>query len=71
MRIQVPLVIDMTDEQVKQYADEYGLPALGGKLYAREIVANVQSYVLTCIQDSVAFGETGDGTRGAAVSIKR
>jgi hypothetical protein len=73
MQIQVPLVIDMTDEQVKQYADEYGLPAQGGKLYAREVVENVRSYVLTCIQDSAAFGETGDGngTRGAAVSIKR
>ncbi len=73
MRIAVTLVIDMTDEQVKQYADEYGLPAKGGTLYAREVVEDVRSYVLTCIQDSAAFGETGDGngTRGAEVTIKR
>ena len=58
MRIAVTLVIDMTDEQVKQYADEYGLPAKGGTLYAREVVEDVRSYVLTCIQDSAAFGET-------------
>ena len=32
IRIQVPLVIEMTD---KQYADEYRLPAQGGRLYAR------------------------------------
>lgn len=72
MRIQVPLVIEMTDEQVRQYAGEYGLPAQGGKLYAREIVEKVQGYVLTCVQDSAAFRETGDGTgtRGASVSIK-
>jgi hypothetical protein len=73
MRIAVTLVIDMTDEQVQQYADEYGLPAKGGRLYAREAVEDVQRYVLTCIQDSAAFGEAGDGngTRGAAVSIER
>ncbi len=73
MRIQVPLVIEMTDEQVRQYADEFGLPAKGGRLYAREVVEDVQRYVLTCVQDSAAFGETGDGndTRGAGVSIKR
>lgn len=71
MRIQVPLVIEMTDEQVRQYANEYGLPAQGGRLYAREVVEDVQRYVLSCIQDSAAFGETGNGTRGADVSIKR
>ena len=62
MRIQVPLVIEMTDEQVKQYAAEYGLPAQGGQLYAREVVQNIRSYVLACVQDSAAFG---------SVSIKR
>jgi hypothetical protein len=63
VRIQVPIVIEMTDEQVKQYAAEHGLPADGGRLYAKEVVADVQSYVLTCIQDSAAFG--------AEVTIKR
>ena len=73
MRIAVTLVIDMTDEQVQQYADEYGLPAKGGRLYTREVVEDVQRYVLTSVQDSPAFGETGDGngTRGATVDIKR
>jgi hypothetical protein len=73
MRIAIPLVIDMTDEQVEQYAAEYGLPASNGKVRARDVVDDVRSYVLTCVQDSAAFGETGtgDGTRGADVTIKR
>lgn len=73
MRIQIPLVIEMTDEQVKNYADEYGLSRDGEKLMAKTVVEDVCSYVLTCIQDSAAFGEIGDGagTRGATVSIKR
>lgn len=71
MRIQVPLVIEMTDEQVKQYASEFGLPAQGGTLYAREVVEHVRGRVLASVQDSVAFGETGDGTRRAGISIKR
>ena len=70
MRIAVTLVIEMTDEQVAAYADEYGLPRKGGKLMAKEVVEDVRSYVLTGIQDSAAFGEAGDGTRGADVSIK-
>jgi len=70
IRIQVPLVIDLDDEQEAAYAREYGLPRKGGKLMAREIVADVQSYVLTAIQDSAAFGETG-GQRGASVTLKR
>lgn len=72
MRIPVTLVIEMSDEQVGQYANERGLPAGGGRLYAREVVENVRSYVLTCVQDSPVLGETGDGngTRGADVSIK-
>jgi hypothetical protein len=73
MRIQVPLVIDMTDEQVSRYAAEYGLPEGGGKLRARDVVEHVQRRALTCVQDSEAFGETGDGhgTRSADVNLKR
>lgn len=70
MRIQVPLVIEMSDEQVQQYANEYGLPAQGGRLYAREVVEDVQSLVLTLIQDSATFGDDGNGAR-ATVSIRR
>jgi hypothetical protein len=73
MRIPVTVVIDMTDEQVTVYADKHGLPRDGGRLYAREVVADVQGYVLACVQDSAAFGETGAGedARGADVTIKR
>lgn len=71
MRIQVPLVVEMTDEQVSQYAAERGLEAEGGHPRARVVVADVQSYVLAMVQDSASFGEDGNGTRGADVSIKR
>lgn len=73
MRIQIPIVVDMTDEQVQAYALEYGLPKDGGKLMTREVVDDVRSHVLTLVQDCAAFGEIGDGkgTRGADVSIKR
>lgn len=70
MRIAVTVVVDMTDEQVQAYAAEYGLPRKGGRLYAREVVEDVRSQVLTGIRDSTAFGETGVGTRGADVSLK-
>lgn len=65
MRIAVTLVIEMTDEQVAEYAAEYGLPRGGGKLMAREVVGDVRSLVLTAVQDSAAFGYGG-----ADVSIK-
>ena len=73
IRIQVPLVIEMSAEQVAAYAAEYGLPREGGPLRARHIVEDVRSYVLTAVQDSPAFGEImhdGVGARGADVSIK-
>lgn len=69
MRIQIPLVIEMSDAQVRQYAVEYGLPHHDGPLRAKDIVEDVQAYVLTAIQDSAAFGECA-GIRGADVSIK-
>jgi hypothetical protein len=69
----VPLRIEMTDEQQRQYAATYGLTVVNGKVRARDVVDDVQSYVLTQIQESAAFGEIGDGngTRGADVTIKR
>ena len=67
IRIQVPLIIEMTAEQVQAYADEYGLgDGTGRPVPAKVIVEDVRSYVLTCIQDSAAFGEIG-----ADVSIKQ
>jgi hypothetical protein len=63
MRIQVPLVIEMTDEQVKRYAAEYGLPHHDGPLRAKDIVEDVRSSVLSDAQG--IFGDFAD------VSIKR
>jgi hypothetical protein len=58
MRVVIPVVIDMTDAQVQDYADEYGLPlSNGGKPYAREVVADVRAYVLNSLQQCPAFYE--------------
>lgn len=71
MRIQIPIVIEMTDDQVETYADKYALPRNGaGKVMAKDIVEEVRSYVLTLVQECAPFGVT-QGTRGADVSIKR
>lgn len=59
MRIAVTLVIEMTDEQVKVYADEYGLAKPGFRLYARDVVEDVRSAVLAAIQGSPVFCEGG------------
>jgi hypothetical protein len=64
VRITIPLVIDMTDGQVKEWADHNGLPRNGGRLYAREVVDGIRSYVLTHLQGS-ALDEYAD------ISIKR
>ena len=66
MRIMIPIVVDMTDAQVKDYALEYGLPREGGKLMAKEVVDDVRSLVLTGVQSLGAFADDG-----ADVSIKR
>jgi len=56
----------MTDEQVEQYAGDYGLERAGnGRVMAKTIVEDVRSYVLCAVQNSPAFLE------GADVSIKR
>lgn len=65
MRIVVPVVIEMSDTQVEDYAQANGLPSAGSRLYVPHVVEDVRSYVLTCIQDSAGLGE------GAAdVSLK-
>lgn len=62
IRIPVTLVIEMDDDQLASYAN---LNGLGEKPRAKDVVTEVRSYVLTCIQDA------GDFTGGAAdVSIK-
>jgi hypothetical protein len=62
MRIQIPIVVEMTDDQVREYADEYTLNDTSFKT----IREDVRSYVLTCIQNSPAFAEID-----ADVTIKR
>lgn len=48
MRIPVTLVIELTDEQVEQWADDEGLDRnAAGKVIAKDMVENVRSYVLT------------------------
>ena len=50
MRIQIPIVVEMTDEQVKQYANEYGLTVDGTRILAKDIVKDVRENVLHSIQ---------------------
>ena len=65
IRIPVPLVIEMTPEQVQVYANENGLPRDGGPLRNREIVEDVRAYVEHVVQESYSFGNGG-----ADVTIK-
>lgn len=53
MRVQIPLVVEFTDEQLQDYAAENGLPHNGGPLRAKDVVEDVRSYVLNAIQESV------------------
>jgi hypothetical protein len=57
IRVTIAVVIDMTGDQVQGYADEYGLPREGGRLYAREVVEDVREYVLSALQQCPAFCE--------------
>ena len=50
MRTVVSLVIEMTDEQVKGYVAEFGLPFHDGPLRARDVVSSVREAVLNDIQ---------------------
>lgn len=66
MRIAVTLVIEMTDEQVKNYAGEYGLTVDGSRIRVKDVANDVRSLVLTGVQglfDGIASGAT--------VTIKR
>jgi hypothetical protein len=60
MRIQIPVVVEMTDDQVAAYGLEFGLPHDGTtKLMARHVVEDVRSYVLTDLQGST-LGQFAD-----------
>jgi hypothetical protein len=62
MRIQIPLVIEMTDEQVQEYANEYALD----DTRAKTIVEDVRRLVLTGVQ-----GLFNGIATAADVTIKR
>ena len=61
MKIQAPLVIEMTDEQVSRYAAEYGLPHDGGPLRAKHVVDHVRDHILNDAQQGT-LGEFADVT---------
>jgi hypothetical protein len=66
VRIAFTVVIEMTDEQVERYADDCGLPrTAAGKVMAKDVVADVRSYVLEQVRESPQFG-----AGSADVSIK-
>ena len=64
MRIAVTLVIDMSDQQVRDYAAEFGLVPPTGKPRARDTVEHVRDWLLA----DVTRGPLGDY---ADISIKR
>jgi hypothetical protein len=64
VRFPVPLVIDMTDDQLSQWADANGVPrASDGKVRAKDAVDAMRAEVLAAIR--AVLGEH------AQVSIKR
>ena len=63
--VQVPIVIEMTQEQAEEYAGGSGVALTAGAMSD-----DIRRHVLTGVQDSAAFGE-GNGGRGASVRIKR
>lgn len=48
--IQIPLVVCLSDEQEREWAADNGLPF---PVRAKDVVDDVQSYVLTHVQGSV------------------
>ena len=67
MRIAVTLVIEMSDQDVADYALEHGVPQQPtGHFRARDIVDDVRGYVLTQIKGSASFYDSA-----ADITIKR
>jgi hypothetical protein len=66
MRIQIALVIEMTGDQVKDYAELAGLPHGGGPLRTKDIVEDVRGHVLASVQSLDDLYSVG-----ASVTIKR
>jgi hypothetical protein len=64
MRVQLPLVAEMTDEQTRQWAKEHDIPEVGGHLYARDVVDSLQAVVPDEVRGRQQNGQ-------ADVSIRR
>jgi hypothetical protein len=64
MRVQIPLVVEMTEEQARRWAEEHGLGERDGRLYARDVVDSVRAAILEDAQDGKLNGR-------ADVSIRR
>lgn len=66
IRIPVTLVIEMDDEQLREYLADAEIPAArSGHVRARDIVQDVREYVLAAVTNSGAFMG-----RRATVTIK-
>jgi hypothetical protein len=64
VRFPVPLVIDMTDDQLRQWAEATGVPRTGdGSVRAKDAVDAVRAQVLAAVQ--AVLGQHAD------ISIKR
>ena len=50
IRVPISIVIEMDDEQVKNYASEYGLTVDGVRIRAKDIVQDVRENVLHSVQ---------------------
>jgi hypothetical protein len=65
IRIPVPLVIELTDDQEAVYCEEYGLVRDGVMPLAREVAESVRAAVLAQLQHGPVFCESG-----ATITIK-
>jgi hypothetical protein len=50
VKIQVPIVTELTDEQVKEHAAASGLPHGGGPLRAKDVVDDARAPALASVQ---------------------
>lgn len=64
MRIPIPLVVDMTDEQVAEWASLNQLPGAGSHVMAKDVGDDVRSHVLTVLNSGIL-------ARFADITIKR
>lgn len=67
MRIMIPLVIEMSDEQVSAYGVKTGL---GNKPRAKDMVDRVRANTLAAVSEYPLFAALPNGSKGADVSIK-